>query len=201
MAEPSLPPGNRVFLAVLALVSLASYWSCARFIRTPRPIDQYASILLFAALSAVAVICAVRGLLGWRQRRRTSVALGAAALLSFAGLFAARDAGVWLRDRDFERLRPAMERLVEASRRSLDSSTQPESVAVPGELRPPIYSIRASRNRAGRLDVWFFNGFGFPQRHSAWIFTSDSSASPASVRGSFWHRSRKLSPHWYDASD
>ena len=201
MPELSPPPRNTAFVVALALASVASYWSCASFARTPRPGSQYSSILLFLLLSLVILICIARAVSGFRQHRRTSSVLGGAALLSFAGLFVAGDAGAWLRDRDFERLRPAMERVIEAYQSSPDSSMRLDSVAVPRELRPPIYSVWASRDRARRVGVWFFYGFGFPPRHSAWIYTSDVAATPASIRGWFWHSSRKLAAHWYDVWD
>ena len=201
MPELSRPPRKTAFMVALALASVASYWSCASFARTPRPGSQYSSILLFLVLSLVILICVARALSGFHQHRRSSALIGGAAFLSFAGLFAAGDAGSWLRDRDFERFRPAMERIVQEFQASPDSSMRLDSAAVPRELRPAVYSVRASRDRARRVDVWFFYGFGFPPQHSAWIFTSDSAAAPASIRGSFWHGSRKLSAHWYDASD
>ena len=201
MLESSPAPRNTAFVAALALASVATYWSFARFVRRPNSGDQYVSVLLFLVLSVVILVCAARALSGFRQHRRSSSVLGGAALLSFAGLFVAGDAGAWLRDRDFERLRPAMERVIEAYQASPDSSMRLDSVAVPRELRPPIYSVWASRDRARRVDVWFFYGFGFPPRHSAWIYTSDVAATPASIRGWFWHGSRKLAAHWYDASD
>ena len=201
MSELSLPRRNTAFMVPLAVASIATYWSCASFTRTPRPGSQYSGILLFLLLSLVILICVARALTGFREHRRSSAFLGGAAPVSFAGLFVAEDVGSWLHDRDFERFRPAMERIVQDFQASPDTSMRLDSVAVPGAVRPPVYSVWASRNRGGRVDVWFLYGFGFPPEHSAWIFTSDSAASPASIRGWFWHRSRKLSAHWYDASD
>jgi predicted nucleic acid-binding protein len=201
MPELSPPPRNTAFIVLLGLASAASYWSCATFTRIPRPGSQYLSILLFLVLSVVICVCVGRALSRFRQHRRSSAALGGAALLSIAGLFAAQHAGVWLHDRDFQRLRPTMERIVHEFQASPDSSMRLDSVAVPVALRPPIYSVWASRDRTRRVDVWFFYGFGFPPNHSAWVFTSDSAASPASIRGWFWHRSRQLTPHWHNASD
>ena len=171
MPEPSRPPRNTAFVVALALACVASYCSCASFARTPRPGSQYSSILLFLVLSLVILICVARALSAFHQQHRSSAFLGGAALIGFAGLFAAKNVGFWLRDRDFERFRPAMERIVQEFQASPDSSMRLDSVAVPGELGPPVYSVWASRDRTRRVDVWFFYGFGFPPQHVAWIFT------------------------------
>ena len=195
-------PRNTVFVVALAIASSTTVWSEASFYRTPRPGTQYLSIFLFLVLAVVLLVCVGRALLGLRQNRRSSVVLGGAALLSVMLAFEAPRVGWWLRDRDFQRLRPQMERIVEDYRASPDSGRlRLESSELPEELNRRIYAVWGTREQAGRVDVWFFYGLGWPPNHSAWIFTSDSAASGASIRGDFWHRSRRLTPYWYDASD
>ena len=193
---------NTVFVAVLALASSTCVWSEVSFYRTPRPGTQYLSIFLFLVLGVAVLVCVGRALLGLRQHRGSSALLGGAALLSVAAVFQAPRMGWWLRDRDFQRLRPQMERLVDSYEASPDTGRlRLDSVTVPEELRPSVYSVWGARERGGRVDVWFFYGFGWPPNHSAWIFTSDSAASQASILGDFWHRWRRLTPYWYDVSD
>lgn len=195
-------PRNTVFVVALAIASSTTVWSEASFYRTPRPGTQYLSIFLFLVLAVVLLVCVGRALLGLRQNRRSSVVLGGTALLSVMLAFEAPRVGWWLRDRDFQRLRPQMERIVEDYRASPDSGRlRLESSELPEELNRRIYAVWGTREQAGRVDVWFFYGLGWPPNHSAWIFTSDSAASGASIRGDFWHRSRRLTPYWYDASD
>ncbi len=202
MADLSRVPRNTVFVATLALASITSVWSDASFYRTPRPGTQYLVVFLSLVLGVVLLVCVGRALIGLRQHRRSSVVLGAAVLLSVAVAYQGPKVGWWLRDRDFQRLRPRMERIIEEFRASPDSGRlRLDSVEVPEDLRPPIYSVWGTRKQAGRVDVWFFYGFGWPPNHSAWIFTSDTAASTASIREDFWHRGRRLTPHWYDASD
>ncbi len=202
MPELSRVPRNTVFVAVLAIASSTAVWSEASFYRTPRPGTQYLSIFLFLVLGVVLLICLGRALSGLRQNRRSSVVLGGAALLSVVVAFEAPRVGWWLRDRDFQRLRPKMERVVEDYRASPGSGRlRLEGSELPEELTRRIYAVWGTREQAGRVDVWFFYGLGWPPNHSAWIFTSDSAASEASIRGDFWHRSLRLTPYWYDASD
>ena len=202
MPELSRVPRNTVFVAVLAIASSTTVWSEASFYRTPRPDSQYLSIFLFLVLGVVLLVCVGRALSGLRQHRRSSVVLGGAALLSVVVAFEAPRVGWWLRDRDFQRLRPKMERIVEDYRVSPDSGRlRLEGSELPEELSRRIYAVWGTREQAGRVDVWFFYGLGWPPNHSAWIFTSDSAASGGSIRGDFWHRSRRLTPYWYDASD
>jgi hypothetical protein len=202
MPELSRVPRNTVLVAVLAIASSTAVWSEASFYRTPRPGTQYLSIFLFLVLGVVLLVCVGRALSGLRQNRRSSVVLGGAALLSVVVAFEASRVGWWLRDRDFQRLRPKMERIVEDYRASPDSGRlRLEGSDLPEELSRRIYTVWGTREQAGRVDVWFFDGLGWPPNHSAWIFTSDSTASGASIRGNFWHRSLRLTPYWYDASD
>lgn len=139
----------------------------------------------------------------FKTRRRDSLALGTVALLAAAAPCLADDIGLFLRDRDFERLRPAMERAVarlDATPDSLLKSLDPARV-VP-EHPNHFYGVRATRPAPGRLSVWFFyGGLGLPPRHAAWLYDSDSTVTGAQVHADFWHRGRKLRPHWFDASD
>ena len=202
MPDLSRVPRNTVFVAVLAIAASTFVWSAASFYRAPRPGTQYLSILLFLVLVVVVLVCVGRALLGFRQHRRSSVVLGSAVLFSVVVAYQGPRVGWWLRDRDFQRLRPRMERIIEEFRASPDSGRlRLDSVEVPEDLRPPVYSVWGTRKEAGRVDVWFFYGFGWPPNHRAWIFTSDTAASTASIREGFWHRGRRLTPHWYDALD
>src|ERR1043166_1340351 len=121
MAGLSRVPRNTVFVATLALASIASVWSDASFYRTPRPGTQYLRILLYVVLGVVLLVCVGRALIGLRQHRRSSSVLGVAVLLSVTAAYQGPRVGWWLRDRDFQRLRPRMERIIEEFRASPDS--------------------------------------------------------------------------------
>lgn len=157
------------------------------FVRTMDGSWMWLSLLADLAFGAAwltsAGICAS----GLRSRRRDSVMLGAVALLAAATRFLAGDVGLFLRDRDSERLRPALERGVarlDATPDSLLNSLDPARV-VP-EHPQQFYAVRAIRPAPGRLSVWFFyGGLGLPPRHAAWLYDSDSTVTGAGCMPAF----------------
>lgn len=195
--------GTRALAGATLAVGLVAIGLRIAFIRTLDGGWMWLSILADLAFGVACLTAVVVCASGFNARRRDSVLLGVVALIALALRLLAGDAGLVLRDRDFERLRPAMERAVarlDSTPDSLLKSLDPTRV-VP-EHPHHFYAIRARRPAPGRLSVWFFyGGLGLPPRHAAWLYDSDSTATPAQVHAGFWHRGRKVRPHWFDASD
>ena len=195
--------GTRVLAGGTLALGLVATGLGIAFIRTMDGGWMWLSVLADLAFGVVCLIAVVICASGNNARRRDYVILGVVALIATATRFLADDVGLFLRDRDFERLRPAMERAVarlDATPDSLLKSLDPTRV-VP-EHPHHFYAVRATRPAPGRLSVWFFyGGLGLPPRHAAWLYDSDSTATGAQVHAGFWHRGRKVRPHWFDASD
>ena len=173
------------------------------FVRTKDGGWMWLSVLADLAFGAALLASAGFSASRFKYRRRESVVLGGVALFATGMRLVAGEVGLFLRDRDFERLRPAMERAVaglDTTSDSLLESLDPAQV-VP-EHPQQFYAVRAMRPAPGRLSVWFFYGrLALPPRHAAWLYDSDSTATAAQVHAGYWHRGRKLRPHWFDASD
>lgn len=158
-----------------------------------------ADLALLVALVAGLWFCVDR----FRLRRANSVALagvlGAALLLRLS----APHVGDYLHKRDFERFRPAMELAVLRLRALPDSQLKSlDPAQVVPEHPSRFYRVRAFRPTPDRFSVWFFyGGLALPPRHAAWLYDSDSTATGATVHAGYWHRGRKLRPHWFVASD
>lgn len=135
-------------IATLAVGLVAAGLQIA-FMRTMDGGWMWLSLLADLAFGAAGLASFGIGASVFKSRRRDSLTLGAFVLLAAAARFVAGDVGLVLRDRDFERLRPAMERAIarlDATPDSLLRSLDPARV-VP-EHPDHFYAVSAARPRA-----------------------------------------------------
>ena len=187
----------------LIVLSAGAIWLDIKFTRSMDGGWMWLSLLATLVFGLTWIASALVGATSFRTQRRACAILAGALLLTAGGRYQATTVGTYLRDRDFEAYRPSMERAIARLHSMPDSrlgSLDPAQV-VP-EHPERFYRIRAYRATPSQLRVWFFyGGLAFPPRHAAWLYESDSTVTAVAARADFWHRTRVLRPHWFDASD
>jgi hypothetical protein len=63
------------------------------------------------------------------------------------------------------------------------------------------YRVFAYREPSGTLSVEFFNGVGFPVKHSGYLFSSSGVIEPGSTADGRWHGSPQIRSNWFAIGD
>ncbi len=190
---------HAICLAVLSV--LCGFWFAVEIAFAAKPTTEGQLVAMIALVCWLVALLAsfIYALSRWQTARWwAAVPL----LLCLGSCEVAPRIGGAVRQSRFQNSLPRREALVaKIESGALPCSAELKAVALQESDRDLGYLVLAQRESNGFVTVEFFDGGGFPVKHSGYLYKSSGVVDPDSTSALRWPRRSPICPKWFRVSD